>query len=311
MNSGIKMLSALNDFAEKQNISGKGALSVVLTLTRNMMNMDFPLRAENFLSPKEGQVAGLGGAAVKKILKEHGELRTLATEGGRTSRGSIEIMKAYVDCLNSLWRNKSLDLSEVEKFWVLRVIEYFSASPFKLKLDKSLSIRVLFRELMTQAKKRQLERPGSTVAGTVAQHLIAAKLICLMGKEEILPHAASAADSSRSTGGDFEVGDSIVHVTLAPTEFLIEKCVSNLSVGKSPIIVTGNESISHAISLAEGSAIADRIEVWGFEQYLSTNIHEWSRFSSDGMIVQVFRLVEAYNSIISELDEEPSLKIEI
>jgi hypothetical protein len=44
---------------------------------------------------------------------------------------------------------------------------------------------------------------------------------------------------------------------------------------------------------------------------MQPNIHEWSRFSSAGVSDQVQRLVAAYNKIIADLGEEPSLKIEI
>lgn len=272
MKDSSKQYDALGEFAESRQIVGKGPLSVVLTLTRNVRTMHFPLRQEDFLAPKEGQVAGLGGSAIKKILKDHGVNQTLASEGGRTSRGSIDIMRAYVDCLNDIWEEGVLDLPAIEKFWILRVQGYFSASPFRLRLDKSLSIRALVRELLSQAKKRQAERPGSTIAGTVIQHLVAAKIQCLLGADAPKPHGASSADSSRNTSGDFEIGDEIIHVTLSPSEALIEKCVENLHRGKTPIIVTGNDSISHALTLAEGKLIADRIEVWGYEQFISTRL---------------------------------------
>lgn len=306
-----KLDEALAAFAAQQGIAGKGALSVVLTVTRIAQGMAFPLRHEDFLAPKAGQVAGLGGGAVKKILKEHGITQALSSEGGRTSRGSIDTMRTYVDCLNRLSKAGGLDLKGAEVFWIGRVREHFSAAPFKLKLDKSLSIRALVRELMSQAKKRQAQRPGSTIAGTVLQHLVAAKMRCLMGPKAFVPHKASSADSSRSTGGDFEIGDSVIHVTLAPTDALLGKCAANIASGKSPIIVTSNESITHALALAETLGIADRLEVWGFEQFVSTNIHEWSRFSSVKAAAEVRRLIGAYNEIIAEIEEEPSLRIDL
>ena len=58
---------------------------------------NFPLNPDDFQTSSKGQVAGLGGANLKKILKEHGITQLLFSEGGRTSGVSMGLMIKYVD----------------------------------------------------------------------------------------------------------------------------------------------------------------------------------------------------------------------
>ena len=55
-------------FAEEHEIKTKGPLSVLLVLTRAASLKKPPFKEKDFLSPKGGQVAGLGGPAVQAIL---------------------------------------------------------------------------------------------------------------------------------------------------------------------------------------------------------------------------------------------------
>jgi Domain of unknown function (DUF4928) len=88
----------------------------------------------------------------------------------------------------------------------------------------------------------------------------------------------------------------------------MRKCSGNLAEGKTPIIVTTTVSLSHAQSLAETSGIKTKIEFWAFEQFMSTNVHEWGGFSTSNTRERTKAVIRACNQIISELDEEPSLK---
>ena len=152
---------------------------------------NFPLNPDDFQTSSKGQVAGLGGANLKKILKEHGITQQLSSEGGRTSRGSMGLMIKYVDFLNAWNAEESVDFSVVEEFWAEQVREYFRNQPFVLTADTSKTIGANLDELFEQAKKRQKQNPGTQYLGTVLQHLVAAKL-CL-----IMPENSFAAGSDR------------------------------------------------------------------------------------------------------------------
>jgi hypothetical protein len=132
----------LETFAEKQRICGnKGALCVMLVITRKASVSRPPYDADDFLSPRGGQVAGLGGAQVQGILKDHGITKTLAREGGRTSRGSIANMRALIALFNDLSKEKLLEFPKIEAWWVARIKEFLASKPFRLRLDPVKSLR--------------------------------------------------------------------------------------------------------------------------------------------------------------------------
>jgi hypothetical protein len=138
---------------------GKGPLSVALVVTHHAKKMGFPLDGEKLLTEGGGQVLGLGKATVQAILKRHGIERVLASEGGRTSRGSLSNMREYVAFLNALEENGRVDLDAVEEFWIQRVHEFFAGKPFKIKLDASRSLRMVVRDVIGQAVERQKTAP--------------------------------------------------------------------------------------------------------------------------------------------------------
>lgn len=91
--------------------------------------MGLPIDPEKLITEGGGQVLGLG--AVQSVLKRHDIERVLASRRGRTSRGSLNNMRAYVALLNELHKQGALDLDAVEAFWIERVHEFFAGKPFK------------------------------------------------------------------------------------------------------------------------------------------------------------------------------------
>ncbi len=287
----------------------KGSLSLVLILTRNAKSKPFPLKQTDFITAKGGQVAGLGGPAVKKILSEHGVERILSNEGGRTSRGNMERMIAYIDVLNELHADGELDLEDAETFWVERILAYFDAQPFIFKLDPSHSLRACVRGLFAQAVERQREAKGTMYAGAVMQHLIGAQLERI-ANGEIEHHGFSVADAPSSRAGDFLIGDAAIHVTTAPGEALIRKCQTNLGAGLRPLIITTQDGLGGAKALAKQAEVNERIDVIEVEQFFAANIHEWSGFERSARASVVADVIERYNRIVSEVESDPSLRIE-
>ena len=303
--SAKKVLSA---FAKEAGFRGPGALSVALVLTQKAREK-LPLDADALLTAGGGQVAGLGKGAVQAVLAKHGIKRVLAQEGGRTSRGSVAKMRAYVGFLNSL--KAPVDCDAIEAFWIARVVEYFAAKPFKFKTDASLSIRASVRELLSQAQARQKDFPGSRYEGTMLQHLIGAKLEIIMGQGKIEHHSASEADVAEGRPGDFLLGDVAIHVTTHPSEGLIAKCKTNLEASLRPLIITTGKSCVVAEGIAEQAGIANRIDVLDAEQFLATNIHEWGRFNAAQRTIATGELLARYNELIETHETDPSLKVEI
>src|SRR5688572_18989282 len=82
-------------------IGNKGPLAAMLSINRQARGMDWPLNPDLMVTDKGGQVKGLGEAATQRVLKDHGVTRVLAREGGRTSRGIMDVMRAYLAFLNT------------------------------------------------------------------------------------------------------------------------------------------------------------------------------------------------------------------
>jgi hypothetical protein len=299
----------LGEFVQRCSMKGKGPLSLALVLTRKAREKEMPLNSNEFLTAQGGQVAGIGKSAVQTILKDHGIERVLAEEAGRTSRGSIGRMQAYLNFLNELHRAGLLDFERIEEWWIVRVQEYFASKPFKLKLDPSKSLRHAVHELLDAAFARQKEMPGTMVAGAVMQHIVGAKLEIMAMAVEIEHRGFSVADAPGGWKGDFLIHDTAIHVTTAPTEALIRKCLDNLGQGFRPVIITTDTGIGGAIALARNAGVADRIDVLEVEQFVATNVYEKSAFAESNRIPTVAGLIEKYNEIIESCESDPSLKI--
>ena len=300
----------LEAFQSENHITTKGPLSLVMQFTRMVRNKDFPLNPDDFQTSSKGQVAGLGGANLKKILKEYGISQQLSAEGGRTSRGSMGLMIKYVEFLNAWNAEESVDFSVVEKFWVEQVREYFSNQPFILTADTSKTIGANLDELFEQAKKRQKKNAGTQYLGTMLQHLVAAKLCMIMPDDSFEIHGVSVADSPTDRYGDFVIGNTVIHCTTMPGALLIEKCMANIRLGCHPVIITIFERVHTALNLAEDAGLAGRVEVWDIQQFLSSNVYEHSCFDESKRNSTLSCIVERYNKIVLETESDPSLRIE-
>ena len=308
----------LDTFAEENGFRGKGSLCVALVVTQYARDLGLPLDPKALITRGGGQVLGLGKSAVQNVLHRHGILQILAAEGGRTSRGSISKMRAYVGLLNTLASDGNPDLDAIELFWVNRVRQFFAGKPFRLNLRTSQSLGSTVSDLLGQAARRQANSPGTNLSGAVLQHLVGAKLECALGEGEtshheftggLAHHSVSTADSPTGRPGDFCIGDVAIHVTVAPSEAVIRKCERNIEEGLRPVLVTISRQRRVASTLAENLGLTNRIDVFDIEQFISLNVYEMGRFRSDGRKRAVSDLVDRYNEIIDKFETDPSLKI--
>lgn len=307
------LLNQLAQFQSTYGFIGKGPLSVALHITRYARDHGLPLEPDALLAERGTQVSGLGGGRIKRILADHDISRPFASEGGRTSRGSVDKMITYVSFLNGLILPSDVDLAAIEEWWVARVRDYFSSTPLSLDFDPSLSFDTIIRRLLAQAERRQRDNPGATYVGTVLQHLVGAKLeLILEGSGVTFQHfGASVADGPTSRAGDFTIGDSVIHVTTLPSEALMYKCSSNISAGLKPIIVTLFDRLEMARGNAESRQIHERVEILAVEQFLSSNIYEHSHFQRARQQHTVEQLIIRYNRIVAEVETDPSIRIQI
>lgn len=315
--SAIDIQTALTSFYQEHRFSGKGALCVALVVTQHARQYGLPLDATALLTEGGGQVLGLGKAQVQAVLARHGIERVLAAEGGRTSRGSIGNMRTYVAFLNSLADASSgcaLDITLIESFWMTKVRAFFAAKPFKIRLDASRSLRMMVRDVLTQAEERQKASPGMQYAGAVLQHLVGAKLDCALSTSTtsgpLAHHSFSTSDAQSGRSGDFLLGDVAIHVTTAPGAGVIARCQDNLDQGHRPMIVTTTRGLTAAEVFADAAGLAERIDLFEIEQFVALNLYELGGFLAEGRRMAVQDVVQRYNEIIEDVETDPSLKIE-
>lgn len=303
--------SQVSGFQSEYKAITKGPLALLIQLTRMVHGKTFPLNPEDFLTENKGQVAGLGGSNLKKILKEHGITQTLAAEGGRTSRGNMGLMIKYITFLNE-WRNEfgDVNLDALEEYWAGQIRIYFSNQPFTLTADPTQTIGASLEELFEQARKRQKQNQGTQYLGAVLQHLVGAKLSVVLPPDKFQIHGAYVADSPTDRGGDYAINNTIIHCTTAPGEPLIQKCAANIRAGCLPIIITVFDRVKTALDLAADAGLNGRIEVWDIQQFLSANVSEHSLFDGTARNTKLAEIIEKYNEIITKAETDPSLRIE-
>ena len=303
------LCASLAKWKSDHEIVGKGQIATMIYASRLARNRGLPFDTINGIRTNgEGQVKGLGRPAVQKILRDYGVTLTLAEEAGRTNRGSLGDIRAFMDHLNVLHDADGVDASAVEAWWIEQAKAFFNARPFALRFEAGKSLRTVIRDLVMQAKKRQDESAGTMFVGAMLQHLIGAKLEIALG-EPVAHHGFSVADAPGGRTGDFEIGNASIHVTTSPGEAVIRKCVENLNAGRQPIIVTVYAMLPIADFQAAQLGIADKIDVLDAEQFIVTNLHEFGSFKGDQRRVSVETLVDKYNEIIDANETDPSLKI--
>lgn len=302
----------LMQLSRDNGMLGKGFLGVALVITDIARSEGLPIDLTTLMTSGGGQVRGTGGDRVKRILSEHGIYRRLSSEGGRTSRGTPSKAKAYATFLNERMSPDASLLADVMQFWIARVQDYFASKPFVIKLDPALGITATIRELIGQVQERQRETAGSTLVGTVIQHLVGAKVEVRLNIDagQVARHGASVKDDGRRTG-DFEIGDTVIHVTTMPGQLLVEKCKANVQAGLRPIIVTGSDRVIFAKTLMSDSGFEGRIDVFDYEQFLAANVFEIGRFEASGRREAFSQILDRYNSIIAEVENDPGLRIEL
>ena len=301
--------SRLKQFQLTNGITSKGQLSLVVQFTRMVRDRDFPLNPADFQTDSKGQVTGIGGGNLKKILAEHGITKQLTSEGGRTSRGSMGLMMTYVQFLNQWSEDEAVDLFEVENFWAEEVREYFRNQPFVLSSDTSKTVTANLADLFDQAKKREKQNKGTRYLGVILQHLVAAKLQVVLSDDGVEIHGASVADKQTDRAGDFVINSTAFHCTTAPADLLMEKCKANLKAGYRPVIITIYDRVHTALTQIEDGGMQGQVDVWDIQQFLSSNVMEHSGFNEVARNHTLAEIIDKYNAIIDAVEHDPSLHI--
>lgn len=281
-------------------------------IVSRMMADGMPITDARLYSDGKSQVRGLSGTTISKILEQHGETRIFTREGGRTSRGTIYLAAAFRDVLNNtqIHGSEPLDAtfvaSQLEEFFTQCVrLDYFDKQRITVDLDYTKPVSTVVSDILKAAAERS-DKP----TGAVLQHLIGAKLQLRFPHVEIGNDRANAADLQTDREGDFQVGTTAFHVTTAPMEKLISRCVENKRAGYRPVILTLESKVIAARQMADNVGMSDMISVQAAETFVGNNIEEIAIYDGDKIREGLARLIRTYNTRINTIEIDKSLMID-
>jgi hypothetical protein len=303
----LEWYESLN-FVKANNGPANGSIATALVVL-NRLQENFDLNFDSHVANGGVQIKGASGAAVAAILKSFGEVRPFAKEGGRTNRGGPSEVKSLLKTIEILHLHL---LSELERKWTLhamqqylveRVGDFHNRQKIKLLFNPTLSTWHIIHNLLLNAIHE-----GK--AGYVAQHLIGAKLQLRFPDIEISNESASTADMQTNRPGDFLIGHTAFHVTMAPMPAVFEKCRHNLSQGYKPFLLVPDGKLIGTRQNAEQIS-EQQIAVESIESFVSQNIDEISNFDKAFLTKSIKELINIYNRRVDSVETDKSLMIEL
>lgn len=192
-------------------------------------------------------------------------------------------------------------LTSLQEFLIEKVEEFYR--PLRIEHDPTDTIWQSTHDLLAKAAEAGKEGP-------VAQYLVGAKLQLRFPDMKISNESYSTADVQLGRRGDFYVGDTVFHITVAPMSALYEKCKKNLDDGFKVYLLVPDRLIAGTKQNAELHATG-QISVGSIESFVSQNIDELSRFSSNEVKKEFRTLLEVYNKRVDAAEANKSMMIEI
>lgn len=308
-------LEAASSWYEAQRNKKGGVNTNVMTsgiAVADLLRSTFPLTAESLKTKKEGQVKGLSGDFIKQVLEKHGETRKFTVEGGRTSRGTLGLATSLALLVSAAL--EPFDLDDVQREAVAEALEthfvdcvrqdYFNKKRLDVVVDFLKPVSGIVADILEAAKGRP-----DQATGAVAQHLVGAKLELRFPAAKIGRDRANAADQQTDRQGDFQLGATAFHVTMAPSAKLVDRARGNLANGYRPVMLVPDEYVSFARVLFESEHLGNRVGVQSIETFVGTNIEEMGSFEADAIQKGVASLIRRYNERIGACESDQSLRI--
>lgn len=280
------------------------AALVVLNRLRNEYNLD----TDAHKTESGKQVARQTSHHVSNLLQEFGEEREPLSEAGRTSRGSLE---AAEDLLHLLSETGLGTIDPEHRRQVLtHMMEHCAWVEYQYHERKRIEFDFNPIEDPNRVITRILQEAGDRKKGAVAQHLVGAKLEIRLPEKDIPNHPATAADVQTDRRGDFDIGDTVFHVTVAPSDSVYQKCMSDLRNGLNVYLLVQDSVRSGTEQIAHEQHDKD-IRVQSIENFVGQNLDEMSGFSREPFHNNLRDLIQIYNRRVDQVEANNSLKIEL
>lgn len=292
----------------KLETSQLGFLATVTRVTVFAMEK-YPEKLErgDFITGKKGQIKTMPPKRIRTIMDTFGIDGDFGAEQGRTSRATLNYGIEYVDFLNECLESiPKFDLMACFIYWMKRTRDYHRNRPLDLKYNPRNSMLSCIDALTSEVRAREKKMTGRMIAGTVIQHMVGSMLE--LDGSAVSHSPSNKADKQYGRHGDFDIADTVWHVTSSPTESLIRKCRDNISSGLRPIVVTFEKKRNAVTTLSENVGIDDKIEVIGFElMFIQFVIGRMAKGQLHTEAID--ELLKKFNDIMTNVEKNKSLCI--
>jgi hypothetical protein len=146
--------------------------------------------------------------------------------------------------------------------------------------------------------------------GPVSQYLVGAKLQLRFPEIEVENKGATTADDQLGRAGDYRVGDTAFHVTIAPMPPVFDKCVRNLAAGFRAYLLVPQEKLEAARQMAPDD-LREKITVVSIETFVAQNIDEIGQFRTHTREGDFARLLALYNHRVDAVESDKSMLVEV
>lgn len=311
------VLTLINSWVDsKRSLSGSLNTNVMTVgmIVSERLSEAFPIK-DSSIRTARGQVKGLSGESVSRMLQKFGETRPFTSEGGRTSRGSMGLALELTSILNSHGpvslseAGSRAQLAENLQEWFVHLIqrEYFDKKRITADIDSGKPAPQAIALLLESAAGR-----GGNVAGAVAQHLVGAKLALRFPEFKIGNDGYTTADQQTSRAGDFQVKDTVFHVTMSPGERLLSgRCRDNIRNHFRPVVLVPDNKVLAARQIADMAGVLTDMSIIAIETFVGLNVEEMADFSTSKIPRALRLLLETYNARVGRVETDPSLLIDI
>jgi len=184
-----------------------------------------------------------------------------------------------------------------------KVGEYFGREGLKFVYNPSQSVWQNVHAVLDVAKQNGKE-------GQVAQYLIGAKLALRFPELNVRNDSFSASDAPSGSPGDFLIGDTAFHITVAPNQGHLEKCRRNVNSGYRAYLLVPVRISSGTRQYAE-NFLPGQITVQSIEAFVSQNLDELSFFAKDKFVSGFYQFLTLYNQRVNQVESDKSLLVEI
>lgn len=267
----------------------------------------YPLHRADYVTP--GNQVKTSGSLIQSILAKNGEERRFTREGGRTTRATVPAAEGLAAGLNesvALARLSDDDrgqvIDELQRWLVERVRDYLDRQAIEVEVNLGKPAPQIVSDI--------LEAAGAK-SGAVAQHLVGAKLAVRYPDLEIENFSYTTADQQLGRPGDFVVGDTAFHVTVAPMPPVLSKCEENLRNGFRSTLLVPDSRIQAARQMAEAIGVQDRVGIVSVESFVGQNIEELGGFGRGGLAEGFRAVLNKYNERVEAVEADRSLLIRV